>query len=176
MIRPSRATRLHRWRIWWLTMATFRCGQQFGTCHQRHCMRGGANGQLANAGFAAWFGVSTELVVSLGHGTHMAPATLASRSCAGWQGSSPRAAPSGTSSAGVGRNHGAGARFPPVPCRTPAAPPPARSNRSASRSADRQPAGTSAPPAAMARDCMAQRLAPPQSTAKPLMMRVITAL
>src|ERR1700756_1929957 len=30
---------------------------------------GGANDQLANAGFAAWFGVSTELMVSLGHGT-----------------------------------------------------------------------------------------------------------
>src|SRR5262245_44174599 len=41
-------------------------------------------------------------------GTHMAPATLASHSCAGWQGSSPKAAPSGTSSAGVGRNHGSG--------------------------------------------------------------------
>ena len=48
-------------------MTTFRCGQQFGTCHQRYCMRGGANDQLANAAFAAWFGVSTELVVSLGH-------------------------------------------------------------------------------------------------------------
>src|SRR5215468_9574547 len=48
---------------------------------------------------------------------------LASRSCAGWQGSSPKPTPSGTSSAGVGRSHGAGARFPPVPCRTPAAPP-----------------------------------------------------
>jgi hypothetical protein len=74
-------------------------------------------------------------------GTHVAPATLASRSCVGWQRSSPKAAPSGTSSAGVGRNHGAGARFPPVPCRTPDARPPARSNRSASRSADRMPAG-----------------------------------
>jgi hypothetical protein len=40
-------------------------------------MKGGANDQLANAQFAAWFGVSTELVVSLGHGTHMARATLA---------------------------------------------------------------------------------------------------
>ena len=38
-------------------------------------------------------------------GTHMARATLASRSCARWQVSSPKAAPSGTSSAGVGRNH-----------------------------------------------------------------------
>jgi len=33
----------------------------------------------------------------------VAPATLASRSCAEWEGSSPKAAPSGTSSAGVGR-------------------------------------------------------------------------
>src|SRR6516165_5961660 len=41
-------------------------------------------------------------------GMHMARATLASRSCARWQGRSPKAAPSGTSSAGVGRNHGAG--------------------------------------------------------------------
>jgi hypothetical protein len=74
-------------------------------------------------------------------GTHRARATLASRSCARWQGSPPKATPSGTNSAGVGRNRGAGARFPPVPCRTPAAPPPAMSNRSVSRSADRTPAG-----------------------------------
>src|SRR5262249_34027943 len=53
-------------------------------------------------------------------------ATLASRSCAGSQGSSPKAAPSGTSSAGGGRSPGAVGRLRAVPCRPPAAPPRAR--------------------------------------------------
>src|SRR5690349_7587473 len=63
-------------------------------CPARSFMKGGANDQLANAQFAAWFGVSTELVVSLGHGTHGHVAAHHARGLAGDGQAEPRASKS----------------------------------------------------------------------------------